>query len=114
MTLIRQGHPLLKEMRGTKDLLPIKLFTAWPHIVVSIFGGQGGPIDTALAARGYKRHVALRVPYFATAAVITAASDYLVTMPSRGARQFAPRLGLVMLKPPAQVTPCGYRLLWHE
>jgi len=38
----------------------------------------------------------------------------LVTMPSRAARQLAPRLGLVMLKPPAQVTPYGYRLLWHE
>ena len=114
VTLVRQGHPLLKQIRGAKGVLPLKVFTAWPHIVVSIFGGQGGPIDAALSERGERRHVALRVPYFATAAVITAASDFLVTMPSRAARQLAPRLGLVMLKPPAQVTPYGYRLLWHE
>jgi DNA-binding transcriptional LysR family regulator len=114
VTLVRHGHPLLKQMRGAKGVLPLKVFTAWPHIVVSIFGGQGGPIDAALAEQGQKRHVALRVPYFATAAVIAAASDFLVTMPSRAARQLAPRLGLAILKPPAQVTPYGYRLLWHE
>jgi DNA-binding transcriptional LysR family regulator len=114
VTLVRSGHPLLKQMRGAKDLLPLKLFTAWPHILVSVFGGQGGPIDTALAEQGKTRHIALRVPYFATAAVITAASDFLVTMPSRAAYQLAPRLGLVILKTPVSVKPYGYRLLWHE
>jgi DNA-binding transcriptional LysR family regulator len=113
VTLVRRGHPLIKQLRG-KDVMPLKVFTSWPHILVSIFGGQGGPIDGALAERGQKRHVALRVPYFATAAVITAASDFLVTMPSRAAHQLAPRLDLVALKPPAQVKPYGYRLLWHE
>jgi DNA-binding transcriptional LysR family regulator len=114
VSLVRRGHPLLDQIRGEKDALPLKLFTAWPHILVSVFGGQGGPIDTALAERGLKRHVALQVPYFATAAVITAASDFLVTMPSRAAEQLAPRLGLVILKAPALVKPWGYRLLWHE
>ena len=114
VSLVRSGHPLLDQIRKGKDVLPLKVFTAWPHILVSVFGGQGGPIDTALAEQGLKRHVALRVPYFATAAVITAASDFLATMPSRAAYQLAPRLGLVILKPPPLVKPYGYRLLWHE
>jgi DNA-binding transcriptional LysR family regulator len=45
---------------------------------------------------------------------MTAASDLLVTMPSRAAYQLAPRLGLVILKTPPLVKPWGYRLLWHE
>ena len=114
VSMVRQGHPLLDQIRGGKDVLPLKIFTAWPHILVSIFGGKGGPIDTALTERGLKRHVAMQVPYFATAAVITAASDLLVTMPSRAAHQLAPRLGLVILKGPPLVKPWGYRLLWHE
>lgn len=114
VSMVRRGHPLLDQIRGGKDALPLKIFTAWPHILVSVFGGQGGPIDTGLAERGLQRHVAMQVPYFATAAVITAASDLLVTMPSRAAHQLAPRLGLVILKAPPLVKRWGYRLLWHE
>lgn len=114
VTLVRRGHPLLRQLRAGHDVLPLKLFTAWPHILVSVFGGTGGPIDTALAGQGLKRHVALQVPYFATAAVMTAASDFLVTMPSRAALQLAPRLDLVVLRTPPLVKPYGYRLLWHE
>ncbi len=112
VSLVRRGHPLLDGLRDEE--VSLETFTAWSHVLVSIFGGPAGPVDEALAARGLMRRIALRVPYFATAAVVTAASDLIVTMPARVARQLAPHLGLVEIKTPALAGPYGYRLLWHE
>lgn len=113
VSLVRTGHPLLGDS-GRDRVIPLADFAAWPQVMVSIFGGTSGPVDTALAAFGLKRHIALCVPYFATAAVIASSSDLVVTMPSRIARQLGSHLGLVELNMPSFVSGYGYRLLWHE
>jgi len=112
-SLVRREHPVM-DGRDPGDEVSLESFAAWAHVLVSLFGGPTGPVDLALAEHGLKRRIALWVPYFATAAVITAASDLIVTMPSRVAQQLGPRLGLVELKTPPLAKPYGYRLLWHE
>lgn len=113
--LLRTGHPLLtKRKRGTKRNLSLEEFTAWPHALVSIFGGRTGDVDDALASIGRKRHVALWLPYFATAGLVCASSDVIVTLPTRVASALAVSDGLALLEPPLEVPGFGYRMLWHE
>lgn len=113
VSLVRTGHPLLRSA-GADGMVSVEAFAAWPQVMVSVFGGTTGPVDTALGTLGLKRHVALCVPYFATAAVIVSTSDLVVTMPSRIAQRFAPPLGLLEVAMPTLVSGYGYRLLWHE
>lgn len=113
--LLRAGHPLLVNRDARADqALSLQEFTAWPHALVSIFGGRTGEVDDALAACLQKRHIALWLPYFATAGLVSAASDLIVTLPTRVATALAATNGLRLLKPPLALSGFGYRMLWHE
>lgn len=109
--LLRKGHPALK---NTRPKISLQDYLAFPHALVTVTGGRSGPVDTALAARGHARHMAVRIPYFATAALLVANSDIILTIPHRAARMFStdPRLRLV--EPPLALPEFGYRMVWHE
>lgn len=112
--LLRTGHPLLSERKRARKSLSVEEFTAWPHALVSIFGGRTGDVDDALAAHGKQRHIALWLPYFATAGLVCTSSNVIVTLPTRVAAALAANAGLTLLEPPLEVSGFGYRMLWHE
>lgn len=112
VSLMRLGHPL--QSRNKQRSLSLKQFVAYPHILVSIFGGVTGDVDSALAAHGLERRVAVVLPYFATAALLAAKTDLILTLPERASRQLAEAHGLIAMSPPVEVAGFGYQMVWHE
>lgn len=99
--LLRAGHSAIA--RSGQSRLRLKDYVAFPHILVTVVGGRTSTVDTALAALGHSRHVAIRIPYFATAALVAASSDLILTIPRRAAENFANDQRLRLLEPPARL-----------
>lgn len=112
VSLMRVGHPLQSMIDD--DRLSLEQFIAYPHILVSIFGGVTGDVDAALSAHGVTRKVAVVLPYFATAALLASKTDLILTLPERGSRQLAAAHGLVAMEPPLEVEGFGYQMVWHD
>ncbi|MDX2204099.1 MAG: LysR family transcriptional regulator [Hyphomicrobiaceae bacterium] len=110
--LVRNGHPAL-HVSG-RGRMRIEDYVSASHILVTVTGGRTGPVDKALAALGHSRHVAVRIPYFATAALVAASSDLVLTIPHRAARNFSNDSRLCLVKPPLELSSFGYRMVWHE
>jgi len=110
--IFRKGHPVLKRCKNAT--IPLDAFLAWPHALVTVFGGRFGLIDAALKEEGLQRHIALRLPYFSTAPMIVAQSDMLLTLPTRTAEHFARAADLRCLKAPLEIPRFGYCQVWHQ
>lgn len=110
--ICRKHHPAAQPNNDGR--IPLDDFLAWPHALVTVFGGRHGVIDTALKERGLERHIALRLPYFSTAPLITARSDMLLTLPTRTARYFEQFADLECLRVPIEIPSFAYHQLWHE
>jgi DNA-binding transcriptional LysR family regulator len=110
--LCRKGHPVIAKQKNGS--IPLDSFLAWPHALITVFGGRFGLIDTLLKEKGLERNIALRLPYFSTAPLIVARSDMLLTLPTRTARYFAGTGSLECLEAPLQVPEFGYIQVWHK
>jgi len=77
--------------------------------------GQAILIDSRhiLAELGAKRWTGLWIPYFATAIAIIAASDMILTLPTRAAEALARPEALSSFVPPFHTPAFDCRLLWH-
>lgn len=84
------------------------------HLLIAPRGRPGGVVDTALAARGLNRRVAVRIKTFALAGPIVATSDLVATVPTVLAEGFARTLPVVVLPPPLPLPGFSLDLLWHE
>ncbi len=102
---VRVGHPLAGPLdAGT--------FAALDHLLVSPTGRGEGVVDVALAARGLRRRVVLRVPDFGTALAVVADTDLVLTAP--GALQHrAARRGLRTLDVDLDLPRHAVGLVWH-
>ena len=109
-SLVREGHPMLA---GGTVAVDLDAFLAFSHILVTVLGGRTGVVDTGLAALGRTRHVGVSVPYFATAAVIAAQSDLILTLPRKAIEQLAEPHKLVVFKTPVAIEGYNYRMIWH-
>ncbi len=107
----RSGHPLI----GAK--LTRKVFEEAIHIfVASPFTGHH-MVENALLERGIHRKIGLRVPHFTSVPNVIAATDYLVSVPSRVAKTFARTHGLGHLALPVKIPAFDVRVHWsarHE
>ena len=56
----------------------------------------------------------MRIPYFATAALVAAGSNLVLTIPRRAAENFSDDSRLRLVGPPLELPNFGYRMLWHE
>lgn len=110
--ICRNGHPIVEQLKD--NAIPLDAFLAWPHALVTVFGGRYGLIDAMLKERGLKRHVAMRLPYFSTAPLLIAQSDMLLTVPTRTAEYFARSGNLQCLKAPLEIPKYGYIQVWHR
>jgi DNA-binding transcriptional LysR family regulator len=106
--VVRRGHPALK--RG----LTLARFIELKHALITITGEGGGAVDTALAAKGLSRRIALRIPSFLAAPLVVARSDLIVTMPRRPAAEFAALAPLTLVEPPLAIPGFDVSQLWHE
>lgn len=102
----RADHPRLRR-RPT-----LAQFCRLDHAIVSPDGGGfHGAADTALAARGLTRHVALSVPHFLFLEAALAGTDLVALVPSRVVRD---RAALRVIDPPLEVPGFELLMLWHE
>ncbi len=108
MCVLRSGHPVLREK------WTLARFVALNHMLVSLTGRGGGPVDAALAQRGLSRRVALRVPYPALTPLLIAETELVLTTNRWLARKLAKPAGLVLRRPPLAIPPIRAPMVWHE
>ncbi len=110
--VVRRDHP---QLRGR---LTPKLFNTLPHIDVEVVLGKTG-IGHRMAeqhwkAAGLERKVAVRVPYFTTAAMIAARTDCVAGLPSRLAKVLCKTMPLKIVPTTFPLPKMGISLVWHE
>ena len=111
-SLVRADHPLL--LRTKPEDITLDQFLAHPHVLVNVLGGRTGSVDEVLARLGHRRRIALWLPYFATAALVVARRDLILTLPDRAVQQLAGAMNLVPFTPPVPLDGYGYQMVWHE
>lgn len=106
---VRAGHPALTK-RGR---LSLPRFLAASHVMVSPTGRGQGIVDVVLAERDEQRTVAVRVSSFATAPVVAASSDLILTAPA-SLEAVVGHLGLVCVAPPLPLPEHSVDMTWHQ
>ena len=100
----------------SKGKLTLDKYVAASHGLVSMTGLGPGIMDDRLAALGRKRHLALRLPSFMTAADFCENSDLLFVLPEMVARKVAHGRNIVIKPVPDEISTRGinFYLYWHE
>ncbi len=110
--LVRRDHPL-----AGKRVTP-KVYSALSHIDIEISLGRPGSGHKVAMAElrrlGLQRNVAVRVPYFTTAALIASKTDLVASVPRRAADIFTAMLPLRTLATTFTIRPMPMALVWHE
>jgi DNA-binding transcriptional LysR family regulator len=106
--VMRRKHPL------ADGRLTLARYAAASHLLVAPRGTPGSLVDTALAALGRSRRIALAVPHFLVVPHIVATTDLIATLATRVARMFADALDLVLMPPPVELPTLQMALGWHE
>lgn len=94
--------------------ISLDAYCAADHVLISPAGDLRGIVDAQLDAVGRSRRIVLGLPAFLPALAAVAASDALVTMPSRLARAFAVNFGLVLAEPPLEIRRFPVSVFWHR
>ncbi|MBL0214259.1 MAG: LysR family transcriptional regulator [Myxococcales bacterium] len=107
--VVRAEHPTVRAKLGLAE------YAALDHLQIVPRGEPGGYVDELLAAHGLQRRIARAVPYFLAALVLTASSDYVLTVSRRLARPMASKLGLRLVPPPPELglEPYALSQIWH-
>lgn len=106
--VVREEHPVVKRRLSLDD------FVSLSHALVAPRGGSGSVVDSALAAMGKKRRVAISVPHFLVAPHVVRETDVVLTLAERVARALAPLLGLRQLAPPLELEGFSMSMVWHD
>lgn len=106
--ILRRGHPALRRR------FDLDAFCALPHLLVSTAGRESGMVDSALAALGRKRRVAVTVPDFVGAPVLVARSDLVASVPRSIAEFGTTTFGLALRPPPLDLPRGDAYLWWHR
>jgi DNA-binding transcriptional LysR family regulator len=109
---MRSQHPL-----AAKSKISLNEYADASHLLVSPRGGEPRDfIDNLLAAKGLSRRVAISINQFVSAAPIVAATDVIVTLPSKVAKALVEPFGLVVrplsLAPSEEFSKLA--LIWHR
>ncbi len=109
LAIMRADHPAIGR-RITR-----RQFAQAAHAVVSSVGTGHQAVESALAAAGLHRRIALRVPHFMVVPTIVARTDLIATLPGRIARIFVAQTGnLKALAPPLAIPAADVKVHWHE
>lgn len=105
--VVREGHP------SVGRTLSLARFVALSHLLISPRGEPGSPVDTALAALGKSRRIAVRTHTFLSAPLVVAQTDLVLTGPRRVLVPMAAALGLRLLPPPVELRTFAVHMAWH-
>lgn len=103
--VVRRGHVL------SKGAVTMQRYLAAGHVGISRRGGDGGPVDTALADAGRARSLDVIVGGFATALALARETDLVASVPEKHTRGL--REGLAVFALPFSVPEIVVSLLWH-
>jgi DNA-binding transcriptional LysR family regulator len=93
--------------------LTITQYMKAEHISISILGGIQVAPDKPLVARGYKRQVAIHVPYFEAAIRSVRGTKLIATVPRRFVAGMGLNSAIKILKPPPEIAGFRYVMTWH-
>jgi DNA-binding transcriptional LysR family regulator len=83
------------------------------HISITILGGIQVSPDKPLAAMGYKRQVAIHVPYFEAAIRSVQGTNLVATIPSKFLAGIARNPAIKVVNPPPEIVGFRYVMTWH-
>ena len=106
--LVRPGHPLVGKP------LTARRYADAQHAVIVSEGSGHERLNQQLERMGVRRHVALRLPYFAAAPYIARSTDLVITAPETLAEQTAGPLGLAVLRLPFRFPPYEISMAWRS
>lgn len=93
--------------------LKLEQYLKLEHISIAILGGIQVSPDKPLAAMGYKRQVAIHVPYFEAAIRSVQGTHLVATVPRKFVEGMAPNPAVKMVKPPPEILGFRYVMTWH-
>ncbi|WP_299694760.1 LysR family transcriptional regulator [uncultured Vibrio sp.] len=106
--LMRKSHPLAQQsMQCAQDIVH------YPHIKVTGGGDKDSYADIALKKQGFKRRVALQVPFFSAAGTVLMQDDYLMIVPEHIAYNLRRHLDVTYFPLPFDTQMHTYWLMWH-
>jgi DNA-binding transcriptional LysR family regulator len=94
--------------------LTLERYLELEHVLVSQRSDSPGSVDRALASKGKRRRIAVRVSHFLIVPVLVAQTDLVAAVSRRVAEAFAAPLGLRTLQPPLPLPRAHVRQVWHE
>ncbi|MCY9845148.1 LysR family transcriptional regulator [Vibrio caribbeanicus] len=106
--VMRKDHPL-----SLKSSFDCKAMTSFPHLKVTGGGDKDSLVDKGLGQLGYKRRVALMLPFFSAAVDALQGSDYLMIAPQHIAQNLCSKSDLVFCPLPFVTGEHHYWLVWH-
>jgi DNA-binding transcriptional LysR family regulator len=112
--VVRRNHPRL---RGEAKMTP-KLFGELLHIDVEVVLGRTGighrGAEQHWKQMGLERRVAMAVPYFSTAAMIAARTDFVAGLPNRASEVLCANLPLKIVATTFPLPAMGISIMWHD
>jgi DNA-binding transcriptional LysR family regulator len=113
-TLYAESYLVAARPDVMPDPLDLDAYCQADHVLVAPGGDLRGVVDEQLAGVGRSRNVVLGLPGFLPALAAVAASEALMTLPSRVATAFAPAFGLVTAPPPLDIRRFPVSVFWHR
>jgi DNA-binding transcriptional LysR family regulator len=96
-----------------KRTLTIGQYIKAEHLSIAIQSGIQVVPDKPLAAKGYKRKIAMQLPYHEAAIRCVPGTHYIATVPRRFVEGATPNPAIRFLKPPPEVSGFRYVMTWH-
>jgi DNA-binding transcriptional LysR family regulator len=109
MCAARKDHPRLARSKR----LTVDAFCQESHLLIAPGGDLRSQLDTALSKTGRARFVRSGIQGFAAAGAIVAASDCIVTAPSRLLQHAARTTSLRLFAPPIPLPAISIVQTWH-
>jgi DNA-binding transcriptional LysR family regulator len=102
-----------KENSLPRKLTLKRYLDSW-HISVKIKASEPTIVEKSLSSHGVKRRSAIRVPYLWAALRSVAGTKFMVTVPRRLGKALESDRALRILKPPPELRPFKYLMVWHR
>ena len=96
-----------------KQSLTIAQYIKADHVSISIQGGMQVIPDKPLAEMGYKRKIAIRVPYFEAAMRCVRGTKLIATIPRKFVEGEPANKAIKILRPPPELGGFRYMMTWH-
>ncbi|MEW2395476.1 LysR family transcriptional regulator [Streptomyces sp. NPDC046862] len=113
--LFQEGFVSLadKAVLPEKGGLSLEEWLERPHIMLALRPDANDEIETALAARGLRRHLAVTLPHWSAAVDLLEGTDLILTVAGRAVGPMQRHRALRKFKPPLDLPRFSYQQAWH-